>query len=107
MNRLTKKTELGDYIFIDGEMVCPNEIATKLGQFEDLQDELSCPLDVVFKALKNGCHIQDEGYFDCPDIYFHPLEMEFVIGWANKNNMGYELLKDYKKTWWLKEDLSE
>lgn len=39
MSRLTKKTELGDYIFIDGEVVCPNEIATKLGKLETLMEK--------------------------------------------------------------------
>lgn len=74
----------------------------KCGYMEKNCVECPCPLKVVFKALKEGCHIKDEGYFECPDIYFHSLEMEFVIGWANKDNMGYELLKDYGKTWWLK-----
>lgn len=39
MSRLTKKTELGDYIFIDGEQTCLNTIATKLGKIEDLMEK--------------------------------------------------------------------
>ena len=98
-----------DYDIVRGNFgrISDDMIFNKLGRLEDLEDELDCPLDVVFNALKQGCYIQDEGYFECPDIYFHSLEMEFVIGWANKDNMGYELLKDYKKTWFLKGDLSE
>lgn len=82
-------------------------LKTKEQIYNELTEELGYPLDVVFKALKEGCYIQDEGYFECPDIYFHPLEMECVIGWANKDNMGYELLKDYRKTWWLTREGSE
>lgn len=96
--------EMMGYEQTQAEMDCIN----KLGTLEDLEAELGIDLITLFKALKNGVCIQEEGYFECPDIYFHSLEMEFVIGWANKENMGYELLKDYGKTWALdRNDLEE
>ena len=106
MSRLTYK--LDDAYYVKEGRKDFNELAQKLGQYEDLEEELGIDLITLFKALKNGVCIQEEGYFGCPDIYFHLLVMEFVIGWANKENMGYELLKDYGKTWALsRNDLEE
>ena len=82
------------------------DIYCKLELLENIEEELGIDLVTLFKALKCGVCIKDEGYFNNTDIYFHPLEMEFVIEWANKDNMGYECLKDYGKTWALtKEEL--
>ena len=68
MSRLTYKTELGDYIFIDGEMACPNEIATKLGKLEDLMEkyeitdliDLEIALDYYYHRF-NGVHTERVG----------------------------------------------
>lgn len=109
MNRLTKEqleNFRNTYDKYDGiESSEFEKICDELIEYKALEEELGISLPILFKALKNGVYIQDEGYFECPDIYFHLLIMEFVIGWANKDNIGYELLKDYGKTWWLKEDL--
>lgn len=82
-------------------------IYNKLGKLEDLEEELGCPLEVVFKSLKNGIYLEERKSIST-EICYHALECEFVIEWyKNKEDYGYELLKDYKKTWWLKEDKSE
>ena len=81
------------------------ELVDKENKYQAIEEELGISLPILFKALKNGVCIQEEGCFECTAIYFHLLERKFVIGCANKENMGYELLKDYGKTWWLKEDL--
>ena len=39
--RLTKKETTGDYVFVDGESACPNEIARKIGELEDIEDIIS------------------------------------------------------------------
>ena len=58
--RLTSKNKFDDYYFINGTATCPNEIANKLGQLEDIEDELGVNL-VEFLTeckyvLKNANH---------------------------------------------------
>lgn len=67
-----------------------------------LTDELGCPLDVVFKALK-----QSEIY--SIDECFEDLSLAVNCGgWYLWNAYGgFLYLKDYKKTWWLSSDLEE
>ena len=120
MSRLTKKFEFLNktgYEFCEGydsggtPIMNMNCAIHKLGRLEDLEEELGCPLEVVFKALKKGiiphnkshrlvdlsssskgwCLTCEEpasfGDWDCEE-YRKPTE--------------YYYLKDYKKTWWLK-----
>ena len=56
MSRLTKKLDEGFYV---SNAPCTDDLKNKLGKLEALEDELGCPLDVVFKALKDGS-IEDE-----------------------------------------------
>ena len=58
MKRLTKKELQGDYIFINGENSCPNELATKLGELEDIEERLGIELITLFKALENGFYVK-------------------------------------------------
>ena len=70
----------------------------------DLQKENGCPLEVVFKALK-----QNYAYFKfigkVEFIVIDSTGNELLIH-SNKENVG-EYLHNYKKTWWLKKDRSE
>ena len=74
----------------------------------DLQDKLGCPLNVFFKAF-DGIYIIDDWH----QLYF--AKPVFIDGnFEIKQHYGvYDVatyvlyLKDYKKTWWLKEDKSE
>ena len=49
MSRLTKKYDGGDVEVIGNEY----KAFQKLSNLEDLEQDLGCPLDVVFKALKD------------------------------------------------------
>ena len=68
MSRLTTKTKLGDYIFIDGEQTCLNTIATKLGKLEDLLEkyeiedltDLEIALDYYYHRF-DGVHTERVG----------------------------------------------
>ena len=79
----------------------------KLGKLEDLEEELGCPLDVVFKALIEGIHIQTE-FLDLtikdfilkPRLYFSNDFKCYCLETGYGANMIK--LKDYQKTWWLK-----
>ena len=113
MSRLTRKVEY------EGETLYGSPIGTKcddfdqlqniynkLGKLEDLEDELGCPLDVVFKAIKNGI----DGYLELILEYDEKDGWYFNAIWKYNDFGDYGnilYLKDYKKTWWLKEDLSE
>ena len=102
--RLTEKLKSGNYIcgIIKGGFV------DKLGKIEDLEEQLGCPLEVLVKALANGIYVKDlpsdSDTFKIIDITLSNIQNEWYIVskyYACSNT------KDYKKTWWLKEDKSE
>lgn len=94
------------------ETLAQNAI-NKLGRLEDIEEELGCPLEVVFKAYKETIVFKK---IDCITKEEHVLEgvknkliyngKEFVLHTSFKNKKYYYLhildLKDYQKTWWLK-----
>ena len=100
MSRLADKLKNGNYIcgIIKGGFV------DKLGELEDLEEELGCPLEVRCKVVCDSSIYDENGieykvvyinkeYFDCEDPF--------------DNDMGYTKMcafewEDYKKTWWLK-----
>ena len=79
-----------------------NEL-NELKRLKDIEEELGCPLKVVFKALNEGVYIEVEHLPDvierprlyCSDDFkcycFELLYGEYVVK-----------LSDYQKTWWLK-----
>ena len=118
MSRLTRYhqesllTDEGGYYESDNSNYL--DITNKLGKLEDIEDELGCPLDVVFKAARNGFWFMSDKFWknvftkqfsNIPILFYH-YEYEcfcFEVGVSGV----YIPLKDYKKTWWLKEDMSE
>ena len=90
-----------------------NKVYNKLGQLEDLEEELGCPLEVVFKALKQGYIYVDMGIFEHPRIKdIQKQEVNFVNFEGLYFHIGY--MNDYSvalcgcgKTWWLKGDWSD
>ena len=91
----------------------------------NLEEQLGCPLEVVFKALKNGScgsiytFIQN----DYNGIYKIGLYKGIIINGLTRECNGKDFyfscydsltykgykfyLKDYKKTWWLSETKEE
>ena len=125
MSRLTKKKE--KYNLQVGDIYEPisttREINNKLGKLEDLEEQLGCPLDFIFKVLKapkiyiEGMNVRSE-YDD--SFKFNSKTNNYIISpyaidgkkpeflFVDRWSYGYDLrLKDYKKTWFLKEDKSE
>ena len=110
MERLTTKT--GRYYTVDRYSIFHYEeesesiidkLSNKLGKLEDLEEEIGCPLEIFFRALKEGIynegmkHFNIEHYFvdrNSFDIHYNHSVIVFKVS-------------DYKKTWWLKEDKSE
>lgn len=80
------------------------KIHTKLGQLEDIEEELGIDLVTLFKALKNGIVLAKsliEVDVDLNDIRFGELSYSL-----NSEDTYYIYLKDYGKTWALtKEEL--
>jgi len=92
--------------------------------YEELTNKLDCPLEVVFKALINGVYVIDEETKELQCILrglytFTGEGLGASAGfsdervWRRKvNEAGTEFYpiyfwRDYKKTWFLKEDRSE
>ena len=112
MSRLTR-LENGIYN-PNKELLFVSELMNKLGKLEDLEDELGCPLDVVFKALKEGIWFKSDDFITKnlekdlatrPRLYYSDdfKRYRFEIGFG----LHYVSLKDYSKTWWLKGDKDE
>ena len=112
MKRITAQTEHGDYVFVNGKNVCPNELATYIGEREDLEQELGLDLITTFKALngsiatrkENGdiqvswfCHKLGKLVKKPVDIVSDKLVEEYCILRGDDDF----LLKDYGKTWAL------
>ncbi len=128
MNRLTEyRKDLNRYEYKQDEkgycFIQEGQIVNKLGHLEDLEEQL----DVVFRALKQGYiyfEFEDTGFlkWNVTDLeYFETFE-KFALVNINGVNVGLAsgvngtyanlrkdafFLNDYKKTWWLKEDMSE
>lgn len=112
--RLTNKTKLGDYVFIAGTSTCPNEVATKLGQLEDIEERIGCPLEVLLQVFRKGIFVKS----DCTKRkieYWHPQQIKVIdagsqwdickIGSTTNKYVG---CFNYNKTWALtKEELEK
>ena len=119
MERLTKKEpypKVPCYVDIMTENYTTKNkklAINKLGKIEDLEEEIGCPLEALFNALKNGVYARED------DSQFYKYEMQQVRGICRNGliciskNAPYPecdftlLYINYKKTWWLKADKSE
>lgn len=81
-----------------------------LQQYKKIEEELGCPLDVVFRLKEQGYFCDFKGrHYEIKSIEFEQHTLPYIEFWINKNyeETSIELLKHYKKTWWLREDMSE
>ena len=96
-----------------------------LAEYRKLEEQLGCPLEVAIKVLFNNETILVQNPItksiqEIPNPYnfYVPKKYAFDIGCENFEDTYYKshiwntggaffYLKDYKKTWWLKEDQSE
>lgn len=112
MSRLTYKVNYAYYVKDPRHLYDDTwELVQELGKLEDLEDELGCPLDVVFKALKDGIyHEFGDLLYDGENLKLHHIKKQ---GWGlypiicDYDEAEAFFLKDYKKTWWLSSDLEE
>lgn len=117
MSRLTNSTNdilNGKAKQID--MIKEQQIYLKLKTLEDIEEKLGCPLEVVFKALKEGFYTQtmyhsrqDNTWLGINDLGYTKeiFCMYFDENMTNTKTCVERDLKDYRKTWWLTGDRSE
>lgn len=74
----------------------------RLEAIDKLQEQLGCPLDVLFKALENGIYYVN-GNHAFVTLHYYNVTKKYGL----KDGMIINHLSDYKKTWWLKEDKRE
>ena len=79
MERLTRKTMFGDYGLEESTEQNKNKAINRLGEIEDLEEELGCSVLVIFMALEHGISYTDKngrrGYY---------LGEELVVDFENK-----------------------
>ena len=82
MTRLTKKHK---NLYIKNDDLFEHDIIQKLGKLEDLEEQLGCPLEVMFKALDEGIIINEEGYVNSAydNKEFNEKEDSYYIDKAN------------------------
>ncbi len=98
MDRLTKK--VGDnYCSQNGDFY---DLYNKLGKLEDLEEQIGCSLEILFRALKEGIYVCNLSYRINVSLHYDK-DLGFYFRWLDD---GY-FLKNYKISWWLKEDKSE
>lgn len=106
MNRLTKKNE--NILTNDIEKYITNpfdqiKVNNKLGQLEDVEEELGIDLVTLFKALENGCYFKYNNliYF-CPskEIRIGYKTIDFYSVYIALNGICCSLY-NYGKTWAL------
>lgn len=110
MSRLTKNnnqgtgswTQFGD-AYIPAHNIKHKQCVNKLGKLEDLEDELGCPLEII--TSKTAMVVTNDSILELNimAIGFNDGIIYFGSSWS----LITRKLKDYKKTWWLKEDLNE
>lgn len=76
----------------------------RLGKLEDIEEELGCSLEVVFKKVQE-LTIENWNQVHCLQ-YDYDEKLWYIISYSLWDDEFYPdrqyYLKDYKKTWWLK-----
>lgn len=99
--RLTTKI-VNNYIVPDNVENIIVKSLNKLGQLEDIEEELGIDLITLFKALRQFFAKDLDCYCPRPISLFQDVRNEWYISWIGH----YYKLKDYGKTWALtKEEL--
>lgn len=88
------------------------EVCDELLKYKQLEQDLGCPLEVIFKALKDGFYDEYGALYKVGEFY---LDYNWLLSNPSDKYLTFNVegtyfefkLNDYKKTWWLKEDKSE
>ena len=111
MNRLTKeqlenfRNTYNKYEWIESDAI--KKLFDELIEYKALEEELGISLPILFKALKNGV----QGYKSIESLYYDEVKEKWYIECIYKyRDYGTHYtekltLKDYGKSWYIKEDL--
>ncbi len=130
MTRLTKKTNIknhlsNEYYYENINNSTTVDVYNKLGKLEDREEQLGCPLEVMFKALEEGIvfkvkvtssSTKDNFKTEITEERQYESIGKISLGYANNKYLfvvpydkgRYEdktmiiSLSNYQKTWWLK-----
>lgn len=95
-----------DYKLLQKALLKTQENEKEIAKYKQLEEDLGCSLDVVFKALQNGANYEDVANrmrLLPVDLHFN-LDGDYVLYFSDDEHL---LTKNYKKTWWLKENKEE
>ena len=100
--RLTKKGKIFDYIYGDDDI---NSIVYKLGQLEDIEEEIGIDLIKLFECIRNEKGIWKRKYADSDELINTRCMLTCEFGyWRVYDKETIYELKDYGKTWALTEE---
>ena len=112
MERLTEKNNGNtpynqtEYPYLAGADI--NDITNKLGELEDIEQELGIPLEVLFKALKEGVWTNEYEKRDGRKIWLRNYDGKLILEVSNRFCFDVYYPKDYEVTWALtKEELEK
>lgn len=91
-----------DYDLLEQYILKTQERENENARYKQLEEQLGCPLEVVFKALKQDYIYTKSGKHS--RIEFGVYGFEWCICYGLRTQIRVD---DYKKTWWLKKDKSE
>lgn len=83
-----------------------------LQEYKELEDKLGCPFKIAFKALTNGIYTKEcesdskVEFFEVRGIEKDGLSVISKVCSYAECDFSCKF-KDYKKTWWLREDKCE
>lgn len=83
-----------------------NQASAIYNTYNNLTNELGCPLEVVVKAISNGIYVKDMPREDLIKQFGLKLS-NIETEWYLSSNIMCVNIKDYKTLFWLKEDKSE
>lgn len=111
MERLTNKewlewSEDEDICSISEDADYLTKCYQKLGKLEDIEEELGIPLEVLFKALKEGIWVKHRPFENKDITFYKNCELQYQLNtwvfWIGEpDNEFVRILKEYKFGWAL------
>ena len=104
MSRLTYyDAKQKQYIRLASRLAVDN----RLGKLEDLEEQLGCPLEVRCKIVTNSSIFVDDTEEQELKVGLVFEDGFYADSWVRDNQERFFKYKDYKVTWWLREDKEE
>ena len=111
----TKEIDFQDLRDIEQSLIKAQEQEKENTKYKKLEDQLGCSLELFIEALNKGFYfytkIRGKDYIlNSNDYTVAPLKNinnQWIFNIISEDASVSVQLKDYKKTWWLKEDKSE